>query len=294
MNKDVFKKDLNIKDVFISILIILSLVIYAFIFIYPKYNDFIEAKNKLNRLEVSKNTYEYKIHEIAILEGDLNNLINERDNKSEQLKHNMEDGMFLIGLSKNLQKYNIELVSYSIEDTIKYEGFYAIPTNIELKGDYKHIRKIIDYMEEQKNITQVLDYSIASYTEELNQENTEEIKIIDPIVYWINESTDNLYHKIDCEILKEEIVEFNGDISSGDYMNSEKAEACEVCKPYTINKDSNKTDTNSSVSNGIVVATFKFIMYSSYNPTLDLNNDDSTIWKPGKFNPFVTTTTLDN
>lgn len=295
MNKDILKKELSMKDVFIVIAVILSVIIYIFIFIYPKYDDFIAAKKELKNLEFYKNTFEERINEMPVLQETLDNLIEERDSKSRQLAYNMEDGMFLIGLSKKLQEYNVELINYTIEDTIQYDSFYAIPTNIELKGDYKNVRAIIDYMQNQKNITQILDYNITAYIEEnSNEEATNESIIIDPVVYWIDDSEDNLYHKIDCDVLKDEIINSDGKISHGSYIDSNKENPCEVCKPYTINEEAIQIDISIPISTGDVLATFKFIMYSSNNPTLDLNNDESSTWEPGKFNPFTTTTTLMN
>ena len=293
MNKDILKKELSMKDVFIVIAVILSVIIYIFIFIYPKYDDFIAAKKELKNLEFYKNTFEERINEMSVLQETLDNLIEERDSKSRQLAYNMEDGMFLIGLSKKLQEYNVELINYTIEDTIQYNSFYAIPTNIELKGDYKNVRAIIDYMQNQKNITQILDYNITAYIEEnSNEEATNESIIIDSVVYWIDDSEDNLYHKIDCDILKDEIINSDGEISHGSHIDSNKENPCEVCKPYTINEEATQIDISIPISTGNVLATFKFIMYSSNNPTLDLNNDESSTWEPGKFNPFTTTTTL--
>lgn len=294
MSKNILQKELNIKDIFIVILIILLLVTYIFVFLYPKYKNIENIEDKLNSLQSNKTTYEEKINKLSNLKEDLENLLIEKNDKSNQLAHNMEDGMFLIGLSKKLKEYSVELINYTVEDTIQYEGFYAIPTNIELKGDYKHIRKIIDYMQNQKNITQILDYNIVPYTEELNEENSEETKIVDSIVYWINDSNSNLYHKINCEILKDDIIKFNSDISSGDYLHSQKENPCEVCKPYTINEENSKEEIAIPISDGTVIANFRFIMYSSDNPILDLNNDDSNTWAPGKFNPFTTTSILDN
>lgn len=291
----IFQKELNAKDALLVITIIALILIYIFVFVYPKYNDFKLVQNKLEDLKAQKSEYELQINKMPELEATLESLEYELDNKSKQLKHNMEDGMFLIGLSKKLQEYNVELINYSIEDSISYDGFYCIPTNIELKGDYKNVRAIMDYMQNQKNITQILDYTIEAYVEQnVDEQNIGETKVIDEIVYWTDASDTNLYHKVDCEILKEEIISTDGQISHGDHAESGKESPCEECKPYTIEESEEdiSVSTLTATCNGEVSATFSFIMYSADEPTLDLNNDDSSTWQPGKFNPFTTTTTI--
>lgn len=37
---------------------------------------------------------------------------------------------------------------------------------------------------------------------------------------------------------------------------------------------------------GVVEATFKFIMYTKENTTMVLDTDNPSSWRPGKYNPF--------
>ncbi len=37
---------------------------------------------------------------------------------------------------------------------------------------------------------------------------------------------------------------------------------------------------------GVVDATFKFIMYTKENTTMILDTDNPSSWRPGKYNPF--------
>ena len=139
-------------------------------------------------------------------EESLDSLNREIKVKSRMLSHNMEDGMFLIGLSNLMSDVSVDLVEYSMEEPIPYETFYAIPTTISVRGDYRHIREIMDYMEEQKNMTQILDYNMETYIPEETKEDTtnnnQSTITPDKTVYWTNSGT--AYHKENCTVLEAE------------------------------------------------------------------------------------------
>jgi hypothetical protein len=216
------------------------------------------------------------------------------------LSHDMQDGMFLIGLSKLMNELSVDLVEYTVDESMPYETFYAIPTTISVRGDYRYIREIMYYMEEQKNMTQILDYSIETYIPKETKENTTKptnsinntttnnavALVPDNIVYWTNFGA--AYHKESCQILDAEKQANRDNVLTGAPFISGKSNACQVCKPYSTNQIQNQ-EQEKPKSNGIVEAKFKFIMYSSEDPILELNNDDYSKWKPGKYNPFKST-----
>ena len=233
-----------------------------------------------------------KINEMPIKEEKLDSLNREIKVKSRMLSHNMEDGMFLIGLSNLMEDVSVDLVEYSMEEPIPYETFYAIPTTISVRGDYRHIREIMYYMEEQKNMTQILDYNMETYIPEEKKEettnNNQSTITPDKTVYWTNSGT--AYHKENCTVLEEEKVTNKENVSVGAPSLSGKSLACQVCKPYTESQvNINPKEVVKPKSNGTIEATFKFMMYSSDNPIIELDNDNPSEWKPGKYNPFATT-----
>lgn len=290
----ILQKELNAKEALAILGIAGTIAFYGFAFIYPKYTNFKLANDNLSNIELQIKEYENRINDMPKLQSTLDSLTNELNVKSKKLAHNMEDGMFLIGLSKVMDTYSVDLVSYSADEAIPHETFYAIPTTISVRGDYRNIKEVMYYMESQKNMTQILDYSMETHIEDeevSNNTDTTETKTIDSIVYWIEDSTSNVYHRENCEKLQSEIIETGKQPSYGSYTSSSKTSSCEVCKPYTISSVSNQLEVvENPKATGEVVATFKFVMYSANNPTLDLNNDDASKWEPGKYNPFKTTT----
>ena len=292
--KSILQKELSTKEILIALGIVVVVAAYGYGFIYPQYKEYKSVADKLNAIEADITKYENEMSELPSKQEKLSNLQNEVKVKSKMLAYNMEDGMFMIGLSKLMDGVNVELVEYSVDEYVEYDTFYAIPTTISVRGDYRHVREIIYYLEEQKNMTQVLDYNMETYipeeSSENNANNTTTIIVPDSKVHWT--STSVAYHKEVCSVLELEKAVNGGMSTSGIPSESGITSACQVCKPYTESTVSNQTqvEQTSPKSTGIVEATFKFIMYSSQDPALEIENDDASKWKPGKYNPFTTTT----
>lgn len=289
--RNILQKELSTKEILVVLGICGTFFAYGYFFIYPKYSEYKSVSNNLQNIELEINKYENSINEMPIKTSQLEDLEREIKVKSRILSYNMEDGMFLIGLSKLMNDLDVELIEYSMEEVVQYNNFNAIPTKIALRGDYKHIREIMYYLEEQKNMTQVLDYNMEVYIpEKINEQSNTTTIVPDSVVYWTNEG--NAYHRYGCEIFKSEVGMNIEKILSGKTSESNKGAACQVCKPYTVNQVNNtlQGENEKPKSTGLVEAEFKFIMYSSENPRLELENDDSSKWKPGKYNPFKTTT----
>mgnify|MGYP006922398874 CR=1 FL=1 len=71
--------------------------------------------------------------EIPALEEQLSALTKEAKIKSKKLSHDMEDGLFLIGLDKMINELEITLKNYKIDEIVDYDKFYAIPMSF-----YRH------------------------------------------------------------------------------------------------------------------------------------------------------------
>lgn len=287
-NKSILKKELNIKEILVVISVFIVFLGYIFLFIYPEYSELKQAKVSLKFLQNKRVDLQEKIDEMSMLEKKLTNLESELEIKSKILEYDIQDGMFLIGLSKLMNEVNVELIEYSVDEIKEYDNFYALPATIQIRGDYQNIGKIIYYLEDQENMTQVLNFDIKTYEEEKNENKSTEVSEVvpDSIVYWTNSGI--TYHKKDCPMLQLESTQSGEEIQSGSVDESGKRTPDENCKPYAV-VDTNTDTENALKSSGIVTATFNFISYSSQNPSLEFNNDNPTTWTPGKYNPFKTT-----
>lgn len=157
---NILKKEINPKNILIILLVFVVILVYGFYIIYPKYNQYVSVKSEIETIKSELKKYKDKVKNIPQLKNNYVSINTKVKKMNSQLSHNMEDGMFLIGLNKNINKLGLELKSYSIGDVIKYETFYAIPATISLKGDYVKIKHIMSYMEEQNNMTQILDFKL--------------------------------------------------------------------------------------------------------------------------------------
>ncbi|MGL4911777.1 MAG: type 4a pilus biogenesis protein PilO [Romboutsia sp.] len=269
---DALKKDISPKGAIISICILCLIGLYGYFIVYPKFNEYNVALNNLESAQSELLKYQQKLEEMPILEKRFGELQKEANVKSRELSHDMEDGLFLIGLDNKMRSLGIKLKNYNIEDSIPYDNFYAIPMTLNIEGDYRRVRDLIYFLEEQENITQVMDYS-------MNTKMTEIKKEISKRVYWTR--GDSNYH---LDKTCPDMVE--GDILFGIPAQSGGRKPDSEC----VGDIANTIDVEiTSTANGDVTASIRFIVYSSDNDIMKLETDKPENWKPGKYNPFQDT-----
>ena len=271
-NDDIFKKEVSTKGIFISIGVVLVLGLYGYFLIYPKFNEFSASKDNLESAISELNKYQQELEELPIKKERLDDLTKEAKIKSQKLSHDMEDGLFLIGLDKIIKSLDIRLLSYQISDSVDYTNFYAIPMSLSVEGDYRRVRELVDYLEEQKNITQVMDYSMSAKMTEIKNETSKR-------VYWTREDTK--YH-LDkgCSSMPEGNVLYGTSSQSGGRQPD----------PDCVGDISNTIEVQvTSNASGDISANINFIVYSSDKDIIKLDTDNPSTWKPGKYNPFQDT-----
>lgn len=161
MNKEILNQEISMKNVAIIALVLGALFIYTYLLLYPKYTEYKSIRDNLNTVETELNSYKQKSMNIPRLKDELANTNLQLNTKSRRLNYDMENGMFLIGLSDYMKSFNVNLDEYTVAEPIKYETFYAIPTTLKVSGNYRYIREVMYYLEEQKNMTQILDYEMV-------------------------------------------------------------------------------------------------------------------------------------
>ena len=272
---DILKQDISPKMALIVIGILCAIGLYGYFIIYPKYTEYKSTVSNLEAAQGELLQYKQRMDEIPLLEEKLSDLTREAKVKSKKLSHDMEDGLFLIGLDKMINELEITLKNYKIDEIVNYDKFYAIPMSIDVEGDYRRVRELIYFLEEQKNVTQVMDYS-------MNAKMTETKKEVSKTVYWTNE--DEHYHlNQSCTNISE-----GQKISKG---TIEKAElAGKTPDSYCVGDIADTMDVEvTSTAKGDISANIKFIVYSSDKDIIKLETDDPETWKPGKYNPFKDT-----
>lgn len=269
---DTLKKDINPKGVLIGIGICALVGLYGYIVVYPKFNEYKVVASNLQTSQSELLQYKQRLESLPILKKKYEALEEEVEIKSRELSHDMEDGLFLIGLDKMIKTLEITLKNYSIEEVVDYDKFYAIPMTLNVEGDYIRVRELIYFLENQKNITQVMDYNMSTKITETTVENAKR-------VYWTR--GDSNYHlDRDCPNMVEgEILWNTAKLSGGRNPDTE-----------CVGDSSNTVDVEvTSTAHGEVYASIKFIVYSSENNVLQLDTDNPGEWTPGKYNPFQDT-----
>lgn len=271
---DILKKEVSPKMALILVAILCVIGLYGYFIIYPKYTEYKSTSYNLETAQGELLQYQQRMDEIPLLEEKLNQLTEEAEIKSEKLSHDMEDGLFLIGLDKMINDLEITLKDYKIDKIVNYDNFYAIPMSINIEGDYGGVRALIYFLEEQKNVTQVMDYS-------MNAKMTETKTEVSKTVYWTDE--DEHYHLDKSCTNMAEVGKISGTI--------EKAEVSgKTPDSYCVGDIADTIDVEvTSKANGDVSASIKFIVYSSDKDNIKLETDNPENWKPGKYNPFQDT-----
>ncbi|WP_303005590.1 type 4a pilus biogenesis protein PilO [Romboutsia ilealis] len=272
---DILKKDVSPKAAFISIAVLCGISLYGYFMVYPKYIEYKSTATNLESVQGELLQYQQRMNEIPALEEQLSALTKEAKIKSQRLSHDMEDGLFLIGLDKMINELEITLKNYKIDEIVDYDKFYAIPMSIDIEGDYRRVRELIYFLEEQKNVTQVMDFS-------MNTKMTETKKEVSKTVYWTD--GDEHYHlDKSCTNIAE-----GQKISKG---TIEKAESAgKTPDSYCIGDIADTIDVEvTSAAKGDISASIKFIVYSSDKDIIKLETDKPENWKPGKYNPFQDT-----
>lgn len=272
---DILKKDISPKSVLILITVLCGIGLYGYFIIYPKYTEYKLTVSNLETAQGELLEYQQRMAEIPLLEEKLSDLTREAKIKSKKLSHDMEDGLFLIGLDKMINELEIKLKNYKIDEIVDYDKFYAIPMSIDVEGDYRRVRELIYFLEEQKNVTQVMDYSMSA-------KMTETKKEVSKTVYWTD--GDEHYH-LDQSCIN---------IAEGEKISKGTIKAAEAARKtpdsYCVDDIGDTVDVEvTSTAKGDISVSIKFIVYSSNNDIIKLETDNPENWKPGKYNPFKDT-----
>ncbi|WP_042278064.1 type 4a pilus biogenesis protein PilO [[Clostridium] dakarense] len=269
---DILKKEVSAKGLLVTLGVVLILGLYGYFFVFPKFTQFMKSKNNLESSLSELNGYKQELEELPVKQEKLDSLTREAKAKSRQLSHDMEDGLFLIGLDKIMKSLDIKLNNYQISDSVNYTNFYAIPMSLNVEGDYRRIRELIYYLEEQKNITQVMDYNMSAKMTEVKKETAKR-------VYWTIEDT-NYHLDKECKNMLEGNVLYGTPTQSGGRKPD----------PDCVGDASNTIDVKvTSKASGDISANIDFIVYSSDKDIIKLETDNPATWKHGKYNPFQDT-----
>lgn len=244
---------MNKKNIIVMLLVLALISTYALFFLYKPLMEYFDFHNEISGLEEANELSEREIKELT----NQKELLDKNNQKitilKNKLKYDFEDGAFLIRFSQKLSEQNVELMGYSINDEEKFKFFTARPIDIELAGEYNSVLNVVNYLESQKNMTQVQEIEMSQGARD--ESNT-----------------------IDSEKLVSETVLVERDplaVLPGESLYEE----VEVLRTLDA-------ETEEKLFDGFVDAKISLVIYTINKPEDKLEAGDIESWKIGKDNPF--------
>lgn len=181
----------NNKNVNIGIFlvaIIVSLIVIALF--YPKYSEYQEAVATLEQINMKINKNEELIANSDNLQRQLVDLKNEIATKQNVLDENLSDGTFLMELSNIMKEMNVELSSLATENNIELDKVIATPINIEVRGNYQNVKKLVKYLEEEKKAVKISELKFELLKENKKVDSQKEIVTLNSPKGFVNLNID--------------------------------------------------------------------------------------------------------
>lgn len=97
-----------------------------------------------------------------------------------KLKFSMDDGLFIIKLGNELKKNNVLLNIFQPKEIVKNNNFLTLPINIGIRGDYRDVKKILVYLENNSNHTEVTSLSFVSQHENGQKQSIQNRLLLTP------------------------------------------------------------------------------------------------------------------
>lgn len=165
--------DKNVNVGLVLVAIIVSLIVIALF--YPKYSEYQEAVATLEQINMKINKNEELIANSDNLQKQLVELKNEIASKQNVLDENLSDGTFLMELSNIMKEMNVELSSLATENNIELDKVIATPVNIEVRGNYENVKKLVKYLEEEKKSVKISELKFELLRENKKVDSQKEI-----------------------------------------------------------------------------------------------------------------------
>lgn len=85
---------------------------------------------------------------------------------NKTFSNQMLDGMFLVSLGQYLREQRVVLLTYRSQKIIVQNLYLVLPLDIELSGNYFNIIKVLDFLENQSNLTEISHLTLTSAGED--------------------------------------------------------------------------------------------------------------------------------
>lgn len=139
---------------FITLLTALSYVFIQYAF-WPTFSKYRQTKKEISQLQqnirhadVTSITKTKEEDKLNLAQKNLDQLIG-------KFSTNMQDGLFLVKFSRKLKQERVSLHKFKPLDIAYRQTVLVLPVQVEMIGEYPHITNMLDFLENQANLTEI-------------------------------------------------------------------------------------------------------------------------------------------
>ncbi len=145
--------------------IIGALVLYGYYLLVPVFNTYWDTQNSIRDMRVEALQIRQNEKKVAEAEEKLKQLEEERLSFAKKLRFDMEDGLFMVKFFTQLKREGAVLNEFTPGTVAENKNYVVLPIHLSLKGEYRSIKKVMEYLENNDNHTRLKGLSLSATKE---------------------------------------------------------------------------------------------------------------------------------
>lgn len=156
------------KKIVTYLLPVLIIGVFSWYFLFPQVREYVSTKKAIS--ETRENIVQLNAANKRMEKG----LQSQEETRvqhaaaSKKFSHIMQDGLFIVNLDRKLVAENVGLTVFRPMDIQDKEFYYILPVEVVLKGDYNSIIAVIDFLENQANLTELREIAFEAVKPEVS------------------------------------------------------------------------------------------------------------------------------
>ncbi|MDS1029394.1 type 4a pilus biogenesis protein PilO [Bacillota bacterium LX-D] len=161
------------KILFCIVVVSALVALYLYRYFFPALNNYRKLETQIqklkNNIEVMGNARELK----ALEQKKLLETKQDLAQATTKFSTNLQDGLFLVRFSRKLQQENVVLDKFSPREIVTKEDIIILPIDLELNGNYLQVVKIVAFLENQENLTEIRDLKLEPEIKQDSEQGSE-------------------------------------------------------------------------------------------------------------------------
>ncbi|WP_333870606.1 type 4a pilus biogenesis protein PilO [Desulforamulus putei] len=162
-------RDKKILIILLSLMVTSSLCWFV---LFPQIKEYrtaqelvVERKEEINHLKEKSRNLEKEIKALEKTKDQFREV-------NKKFATNMQDGLFIVNLDRKLKAENVAVGTFRPLEIQKEESYYVLPVEMIMAGEYNKVISVMDFLENQVNLTELRDIRIIN-AGELNNNKDE-------------------------------------------------------------------------------------------------------------------------